>query len=347
MSEQTNEQALEATLVADTPALLEDVAPPTVRERPPALVRFWRYLRRTPKFAVGLSLLVAISLFAIIAPIFSQDPTYYRNPSYGPPSAEHWLGTTKIGNDVFAQLAHGSLGSLTIGVFVALIAVALSIFFGVVSGYMGGWVDEFLSLFTNIMLVIPGIPLVIVLAAYVPGRNLWVIILVLSVTSWAGSAIVLRSQARSLRNRDYVAAARVAGERPFRIITVEILPNLLPLAAAQFLFAMIFAILGEAGLSFLGLGPSGSITWGTILNQAQSGAALSKNAYWWFLPPGILIALVGGALSLINFSIDEVINPKLRAAPDAAKRVRKFGKRAADAAHDADATKIEPEMVDA
>src|SRR5690625_4343408 len=290
-------------------------------------VRLGRYLRNNPKFTVGAAIVIAIILFSFIAPLVSQNPRFYANPAYQPPSSEHWLGTTKLGHDMFAQLAHGSRGSLIVGVTAGVMAVILSVTFGVVAGYIGGWTDEILSLITSVMLVIPGLPLAIVLSAYLSSRSLWLVALVLAITGWAGSAIVLRSQARSLRTRDYVYAARVAGERPFRIITVEILPNLLPLVAAQFLFAVILAILVEAGLSYLGLGPTGSITWGTILNQAQTGGALTMGAWWWFIPPGIMIALVGGGLSLINFSIDEIINPKLRFAPEAAKRARKVEKR--------------------
>ncbi len=280
------------------------------------------------KLVVGLILTIGIGLFAIVAPRFSQDPGNYDSERFMPPNSEHLLGTNNLGADVFAQLAAGAGGSLTIGLLAGGIAVVLSLFFGIVAGYVGGWTDEFLSLVTNIMLVIPGLPLVIIVAAYLENRSMWVIAIILGLTSWAGSAIVLRSQARSLRNRDYVAAARVAGERPLRIITVEILPNLLPLLAAQFLFAVVLAILAEAGLSFLGLGPSGidSITWGVMLNQAQQHNAFQVGAWWWFVPPGALIALFGCGLSLINFSIDEIINPKLRANPAAVKNQRKAQK---------------------
>ncbi|MFV0429386.1 MAG: ABC transporter permease, partial [Arachnia sp.] len=233
------------------------------------------------------------------------------------------LGTTKLGYDVLAQLAHGTRGSLMVGIVAALLALSLSILFGILAGYLGGWGDEVLSLFTNIMLVIPGIPLAMVIATYFPARSWLLVAFVLGITSWAGSAVVLRVQARSLRTRDYVSAAKVAGERPARVILVEILPNLLPLLAAQFLYAIIFAILGEAGLSYLGLGATDSITWGTILNDAQTGQALGTGAWWWFVPPGILIALLGAGLSLINFTIDEIINPKLRTVPANARRVRR------------------------
>ncbi|MCZ4300434.1 ABC transporter permease [Microbacterium oxydans] len=280
----------------------------------------------SPKFIVGASIVVAIVLFAIIAPFFTQDPRSTANPALQPPSAEHWLGTTKLGNDMFAQLAIGAQGSLLIGVTAGGIAIILSLLFGVLAGYLGGWREDGLALLTNVMIVIPGLPLVMVIASFVPQRSWQLVAFVLGITSWAGAAYVLRLQTRSLRTRDYVYASKVAGERSFRVILVEIMPNLLPLLAAQFLFAIIFAILGEAGLSYLGLGPNSSITWGSILNDAQSGQALGRGAWWWFVPPGLMIALLGAGLSLINFAIDEVINPKLRNAPEAARRVRKAAK---------------------
>ena len=281
----------------------------------------------SPKFIVGVILVLAIVLFAIIAPIFSQNPRSTANPALEPPSAEHWLGTTKLGNDMFAQLAIGAQGSLLIGVTAGAIAIVLSLLFGVLAGYLGGWREDGLALITNVMIVIPGLPLVMVIASFVPQRSWQLVAFVLGITSWAGAAYVLRLQTRSLRTRDSVYASKVAGERSFRVILVEIMPNLLPLLTAQFLFAIIFAILGEAGLSYLGLGPNSSITWGSILNDAQSGQALGRGAWWWFVPPGLMIAILGAGLALINFAIDEVINPKLRNAPDAARRVRKAAKK--------------------
>ncbi|MDN5962997.1 MAG: ABC transporter permease [Actinomyces sp.] len=284
------------------------------------------------KLGLGLFLTLGIVLFALLGPVLTQDPRYYQNPVLAPPNADHLLGTNNLGADLLAQLAEGAAGSLLVGVTAGFIAVVFSLFFGIVAGYRGGYVDEGLSLVTNIMLVIPGLPLVIVIASYMETRSMWMIALVLGVTSWAGSAIVLRLQAKSLRNRDYVAAARVAGERTPRIILVEILPNLLPLLAAMFLSAVVLAVLSEAGLSYLGLGPSGAITWGTMLNQASQHNAFHVGAWWWFVPPGLLIALLGCGLSLINFSIDETINPKLRNAPDAVRSVRRAKREARRAA---------------
>jgi ABC-type dipeptide/oligopeptide/nickel transport system permease subunit len=274
----------------------------------------------TAKLATGLILGGAIGLFGLIGPLLVQDPAKVHDLGLAGPSAAHMLGTTQTGQDVLAQLAYATRGSLTIGAIVGVLTLALSAFFGVVGAYAGGWVDEMFSLFTNVMLVIPGLPLVIVISSYAPEKSLWLVALVLSVTGWAGSARVLRGYTLSLRNRDYVLAARVAGEKRRRILAVEILPNLIPLLASQVVFAVIFAILGEAGLSFLGLGASGSFTWGTMLYYAQNGLALRLGAWWWFVPPGLMLALFGAALSLINFSIDEIINPKLRNQTRAARR---------------------------
>ncbi|GLU89359.1 ABC transporter permease [Agromyces sp. NBRC 114283] len=290
--------------------------------------------RRSGKLVTGLVIVGAITLFGLLGPLIAQPPRDSNNPALLPPGPEHWLGTTKLGYDVFSQLAYGTQGSLFIGLVAGLVALVLGVLFGVFAGYFGGIADEVLTLITNIVLVIPGLPVVMVIAAYVQNadglgplaRSSLLVALVLGITSWAGSAVVLRAQARSLRTREYVAAARVAGERPARIIFVEILPNLVPLLAAQFIFGVILAVLGEAGLSYLGLGPTGSITLGTMLNDAQTGQAVGTGAWWWFVPPGAIIAALGAGLSLINFAIDEVVNPKLRLAPENAKRQRKATK---------------------
>ncbi|MGX7826638.1 dipeptide/oligopeptide/nickel ABC transporter permease/ATP-binding protein [Actinokineospora sp. 24-640] len=283
---------------------------------PPARRSGWRAMLPSwsPRLGVGLGLVGAITLFGLVGPLLVGDPAAIRDLGLSSPSGAHLLGTTQTGQDVLAQLAHSTRGSLQIGVLVGLMATVLSAFFGVIGAYLGGFADESFSLFSNVMLVIPGLPLVIVIAGFVPteSRGSWTIALVLAITGWAASARVLRAQTLSLRNRDYVAAAKVAGEKPWRVIGVEIVPNLLPLLASQFVFAVIMAILNEAGLAFLGLGTSNSSTLGTMLYYAQNGFALQRDAWWWFVPPGLLIALFGCGLSLINFSIDEIIDPKLR-----------------------------------
>ncbi|HVX07636.1 ABC transporter permease [Humibacter sp.] len=312
------EPAVDQTTVAIATAGRPSEKSPRERSR-------WRSMlpSMTPWLAVGLVLVVGIILFGLITPFFAGDPNAIRDSGLMPPSAANILGTTQTGQDVFAQLATATRGSLTIGFLVGILATALSALFGILGSYLGGFADEAFSLFSNVFLVIPGLPLVIVISGFVPqqSRGLWTIAVVLAITSWAASARVLRAQTLSLRSRDYVAASKVAGEKAWRVITVEILPNLLPVLASQFVFAVIAAILGEAGLSFLGLGASNSSTLGTMLFYAQNGFALSLGAWWWFVPPGLMIALFGMGLSLINFSIDEIINPKL-------KNVRLHRKRA-------------------
>ncbi|PJI84758.1 ABC transporter permease [Luteimicrobium subarcticum] len=268
--------------------------------------------RLTVKLVVGVTIVAVIGLFAIFGPMVVQDPSAISDVGLQPPGDGHLLGTTQTGQDVFAQLAYASRGSLTIGVVVGVLTLLLSSLFGIVGAYAGGVTDELFNLFTNIALVIPGLPLVIIISSYVPNKSVWLIAVVLAITGWAGSARVIRGFTLSVRGRDYVLASKVAGERTWRVILVEILPNLLPLLASQFVFATVFAILGEAGLSFLGLGATNSFTWGTMLYYAQNGLALRLGAWWWFVPPGLMLAVFGAALSLINFSIDEAINPKLR-----------------------------------
>ncbi|MBW4033628.1 MAG: ABC transporter permease [Acidobacteria bacterium] len=278
---------------------------------------------RSPKLVVGLSIAGVIILWAIIGPLIVGNPNAISTSMFQTPgTAGHLLGTTQTGQDVWSQIAYGTRGSLIIGFSVGIISTVLSAIFGILGAYIGGALDETFALFTNIVLVIPGLPLVIVIGNYIPvnQRGLFLIAIVLALTGWAGSARVLRAVTLSVRNRDYVAASRVSGEKTWRILVVEILPNLIPVMASQFVFAMIFAILGEAGLSFLGLGASNSFTLGTILFQAYNDLALTQGAWWWFVPPGLVIALFGCALSLINFSIDEIINPKLRNSTRAVRK---------------------------
>jgi peptide/nickel transport system permease protein len=163
-----------------------------------------------------------------------------------------------------------------------------------------------------VVLVIPVLPLVIIIAAYLKSGGLAPMILVIAVTTWAGSARVLRGMTLSVRNRDYVLAARVSGERAWRIVIVEILPNLSAFIISGFIFTVIFAILTQAGLAFIGLESPDTLTWGNMLYFAQNDEALSSGAWWWFVPPGLCIALVGTGLSLINFGLDEILNPRLR-----------------------------------
>lgn len=273
------------------------------------------------KFWVGIAICAFFALVALTAPFLVPNPNQSSPVGLQPPSAGHWFGTTNIGQDVFAQVYAGTTGSVVIGVVAGAITVVLSMLFGIGGAFLGGFWDNLSSLISNVFLVIPGLPLLIIVTDYVESRDIVVIAIVIALVSWAGAARVLRAQTLSVRSRDYVDAARVASESSWRIMLREILPNLMPIIASQFVFGALGAILAEAGLSFLGLGAPGGKSWGSILFFAQNAQAITLGAWWWFVPPGLCIAILGAALGLINFSIDERINPRLRTAA-IAKRSR-------------------------
>jgi peptide/nickel transport system permease protein len=271
-------------------------------------------------------ILAVFVVLAIFGSTFVHDPDALVGPSLASPSGKFLLGTTQSGQNVLAQLVVSTRATLEVGFAVGLIATVVSILVGVAGGFLGGISDEILNLITNVMLVIPTLPLVIIIAADLKSGGVSTSILVIAVTSWAGGARVLRGLTLSLRSRDYVAASRVSGERTWRIIIVEVLPNLSAFILSGFIFTVVFAILTQAGLAFIGLQSPSTETWGNMLYFAQNAEALSSGAWWWFVPPGLCIALVGTALSLINFGLDEIINPRLKAAAPSAKRTRRGAK---------------------
>ncbi len=267
---------------------------------------------RSRRLIVGLCIVGFFVLLGIVGPFLVGNPNLVSLDRAAAPSAAHWFGTTDIGQDIFAQTVVGTRITLEIGAAAGLVATAISVIIGIGGGYVGGWVDEILALFSNVALVIPTLPLVIVVAAFVKDTGLLPTIFVIALTSWAASARVLRGQTLSLRNRDYVLASKALGEPVWRIVLVEILPNELPIIVSQFLFSMIFAILAQAGLAFIGSQSPDLLSWGNILYFAQNAEALSSGDWWWFAPPGLCIALLGAGLALINFGLDELLNPRLR-----------------------------------
>jgi peptide/nickel transport system permease protein len=267
---------------------------------------------RSRRLVAGTCIVGVFLLIAIIGPFFVADPNALSHTQLAPPSLSHWLGTTQIGQDVFAQLVVSTRASLEIGIAAGFLATVVSVIVGISGGYAGGLVDEALSLLSNVVLVIPTLPLVIVILADVKASGLLPLIVIIALTSWAAAARVLRAQTLSVRNREYVLAARASGERAWRIVFVEILPNELPIIVSNFIFAVIFAILTQAALAFIGLGDPTLLTWGNMLNIAYNDEALSVGAGWWPIPPGACIALFGMGLALINFSLDELLNPRLR-----------------------------------
>lgn len=271
----------------------------------------WKVLvRRDPRAAVGAVILVLFALVAIFGPMLVGDPHDMVGVPLQPPSWQHPLGTTGQGQDVLAQTVVGTRVSLALGVTVGFVVVAIGALVGVAAGFFGGRIDALLALLFNVFLVIPGLPLAIVIAAYLPADPS-TIALVLIVTGWAWNARVVRSQAASLRQRDFVAAAIVSGESDLRIITQEMLPMLSSLLLAQVIGSTTYAIGAQVGLEFLGLGDVSAVSWGTNLYWAQNDSALLTGAWWTFAPTGICIAMVGTALSLLNSGFDEMSNPRL------------------------------------
>jgi peptide/nickel transport system permease protein len=264
------------------------------------------------KATVGLLILLVIAFVAAFPGVFTgvnpQAAIYAQDQG---PSARHLLGTTLVGQDVFAQVIYGTRLTLIITVVVAVIATLISLIIGVTAAYVGGIGDRGLSLITDVFLIIPTLPLLIVLATYLPPGPVTMIV-VLCLTSWAFQARQLRSQGLALRNRDFLAAARVRGERRSYIIFMEIVPTMTSLIAASFLGVAVYAVGFAAGLQFLGLGTSSELTWGTILYNAQSNGALEAGNAWWILAPGIAVALLGAGFALLNYALDEVGNPALR-----------------------------------
>lgn len=280
-----------------------------------------------PKSIAGLAILGFFTLVAILAPVIAPFPATQINAKarFEPPSAEHWLGTTHLGEDVFSQLIWGTQGVMVVGFLATLIAVSIAIVVGVVAGYTSGWRSEALSALANVFLVIPGLPLVIVVSSLFDDPPLWVIASVLGLTGWAWGARVLRAQTMSLRNRDFVQAAKANGEPLRRIIAVEMLPNLMGLIAASVVGTMTAAVIALTTLSFIGVVPPSNYNWGTILNWASAQGAFQQNQWWWYLPPALCIAALGVALSLLNFGIDEYVNPRLRSAGERARAMKKRG----------------------
>jgi peptide/nickel transport system permease protein len=300
---------LDVRIVADQTATAGDAA----RPESGALRLVLQALRGNRKALAGAIILAVFAIVALIPGLIAPyDPHAQIFEQAMPPSAAHWLGTTGNGQDIFSQLIWGTRESLVIALVAGLMATVLSLLIGVSAAYLGGASDHVLSLFPDVFLVIPTLPLMIVVAAYAQGGGLAVLVFVIVITGWSYGARQLRSQALSLRNRDFLDAARVRGERSAYVIVFEILPTMTSLIVANFLGAAVYAVLAAAGLQFIGLGNPSELSWGTMLFWAENNGALSAGSPLWAIMPGLCIALLGAGFALLNYAFDEITNPALR-----------------------------------
>jgi peptide/nickel transport system permease protein len=288
-----------------------------------------RWIRSLPlKVKIGGGILGSFVLIAIIGPtVAPYDPSATTLQVMAlPPNLHHLLGTTASGQDVLSQLLVGLRSTVVLALMTGLIATVLAVTFGVSAGFLGGFADEALSLFTNVFLVLPALPLLIVLLGYLPASSGQLpTAIVLSALGWPWGARVIRAQTLTLRKRDYIAAARESGERTWRILLFEILPNEVSLIAASFVGTFLYAILTSVALAYIGVADLNSWSLGTMLYWQNNASAINIGAWWWYLPPGLAVSVLGMSLVLLNFGLDEIGNPRLRRSKKTRRRARHAG----------------------
>lgn len=274
----------------------------------------WRRLYRDNRAAVWGSLLIlCFILLALLAPWLAPHNPWLYNQPFQPPSANHWLGTNDVGQDIFSELLYGARTSLLVGFVAGLLAVSLGLIVGLAAGYRRGWLDELLMGFTDIVLVIPALPIIILFSLYL-GPNVWGTILVIGFVFWPGTARVVRAQVLSVRESGYVESSRAMGAGGWWLITRHILPNVLPLVLAKLVLSVAAALLMEASLSFLGLGDPVTKSWGMMLHYAFARGGFFREMWWWYLPPGLCITLCVLALTMVSYGVEGRSDPRLKRA---------------------------------
>jgi len=267
---------------------------------------------RIKKFVIGIAIFAAIVLTGLIGPIFYKvDPGRMVDRRYLPPSTKYPLGTDALGRDVLAQFLHGIRGSLLVGSVASGIALALAIFLGTIAAVFGGLVDKAILTVSEIFIIIPAILLMMVLAAYLPERNLWLVAFVIGITSWGGWARGFRSRSMSILSSEYINMAVLSGASRFSIIVRDILPVISPYVLAAFAMVFSFAVMSEVGLTVIGIGMTKDITLGLVLYIAQLYANITQGIWWTFVPPTIAIIAIYLSLYMIAISLDEYFSPKV------------------------------------
>ena len=268
---------------------------------------------RTKKVIIGLTIIAVFLVLALIGPIIRPgDPDALIGPLGASPSADWWFGTTSFGQDIFAQFVYSLGSTFLVGALGGGIAAIIGMTVGFVAGYRGGWIDEVLNMITNVVLVIPTLALLLVAAAYLSARGVVVEALFIGFTSWPWAARAIRAQTFSLRSREFVNLARMSGVKGLRIVFGEIAPNMSSYLFLTFILLFGGAILIAATLDFIGLGPTSGSSLGLMMYDAVAWSALQLGLWWWFIPPGVAITAIVGALYITNVGLDEVFNPKLR-----------------------------------
>jgi peptide/nickel transport system permease protein len=271
------------------------------------------FAMRNTKVRIGLGIILFFIIMTFVGP--KLTPYKYDDfvgPQAMPPSAKFWFGTTSFGEDVFTQVVYGLGATFLVGIVGGGLATLLGVLVGFTAGYRGGVVDEVLNMLTNIILVIPSLAVLLIIAAYLKVRGVLVESLFIGFTSWPWAARAIRAQTFSLRSRDFVDLARLSGMGSFKIIFTEIAPNMMSYLLLTFILQFGGAILTAATLDFIGLGPTNAISLGLMMNSAVLWSALVLGMWWWFIPPGIAITAIVGALYVTNVGLDEIFNPKLR-----------------------------------
>jgi peptide/nickel transport system permease protein len=290
----------------------------TRRRRRASRARGWSQFRRNRPGMAGLVILTLFVLIAVFAPFLADREGLEVTKATGgvleAPSSEYWLGTDDNGRSVLTLLIWGSRISLFVGLMATLISMLIGTLIGLTSGYFGGWVGAMLFRITEWMLVIPFLPLAIVLAS-VLGRSLLNIVIVIGVTSWPGTALLIRSQTLSIKERAYLERSRALGAGHGHLLSRHVLPNVTPMIFANTTLTVAIAILSETTLSFLGLGDPTRISWGSMLDDAYSVGAMTTGSWWFFVPPGVCVVLVVLSFTLVGQALEDILNPRLRNEP--------------------------------
>lgn len=268
---------------------------------------------RNNKLKIGVVVLLFFVVLTLAGPLLTDySPYEYAGPLAQPPTSEFWFGTTTFGQDVFTQFILGLKATFQVGIIGGGLATLIGVLVGFIAGYRGGILDEILNMLTNIVLVIPTLAILLIIAAYLTVRGILAESVFIGLTAWPWAARAIRAQTFSLRSRDFVDLARLSGMNSWKIIFTQIAPNMMSYLLLVFILQFGGAILTAATLDFIGLGPTNAVSLGLMMNNAVLWGALLLGIWWWFVPPGVAIMAIVGALYVTNVGLDEVFNPKLR-----------------------------------